>query len=201
MLVHVKLFIDFYLLFVDRFYSLRDKIGALHKIIHMKRLLLLPALATAVLFFASYVNNSSAITASSGDDGEGSLAYTIDGTRMVVKRPSSSIYINEVSHNVTKGTVKIKVTIFPAGELFNFLVADKGTTNIEHYTPSFEEHKVEAIYMSHEGHNYYGDHVSVSISALDAAHVTGTFLGTFAAEGKSVTIKDGSFDLPIRPKR
>jgi len=91
------------------------------------------------------------------------------------------------------------VTIFPLGELFDFVVADKGTTNVVYYTPSFEEDKVRATYMSSKGHNYYGDHVSVTISELDAAHVAGTFSGTFAAEGKSVTITDGSFDLPIRP--
>ena len=116
----------------------------------------------------------------------------------MVKRPASSIYINEVSHNAAKGTVKIRVTIFPVGELFDFLVADKGTTNIEHYRPSFEEDKVEATYLSGKGRNYYGDQVSVTISALDAAHVAGTFSGTFAGEGKSVTITDGSFDLPFK---
>lgn len=166
----------------------------------MKHLLLLPALASVVLFLASCANNSSA-TPSYGNDGNGSLAYTVDGTRTVVKPPSSTIYINEVSHNTAKGTVKIKVTIFPVGELFDFVVADKGTTDVVHYTPSFEEAKVEATYMSHAGRNYYGDHVSVTISAVDAAHVAGTFSGTFAGEGKSVTITDGSFDLPIGPKQ
>jgi hypothetical protein len=193
--------VDFNLLFVDLLWSLYSKTGGLGKIIHMKRLLLLPALAAAVLSLASCVNNSSATTPSSGDDGNGSLAYTVDGTRTVVKRPSSSIYINEVSHNLAKGTVKIKVTIFPAGELFDFVVADKGTTNVVHYTPSFEEDTVGATYMSHAGRNYYGDHVSVIISALDATYVAGTFSGTFTAEGKSVTITDGSFDLPIRAKQ
>jgi hypothetical protein len=151
----------------------------------------------ALVFFALCVNNNYASTTS----GEGSLSYTINGTKVVVERPASSIYLNEVSHNAIKGSVKIKVTIFPSGELFNFLVADKGTTNIEHYKPSFGEHKVEAVYLSHEGHNFYGDHVSVSIGALDANHVTGTFSGTFTDEGKTVTIKDGNFDLPMHPKR
>ena len=169
----------------------------------MKHLLLLSALAAVVLFPASCANNSNAAataSVSSGDDGEGSLAYTIDGARTVVKRPTSTIYINEVSHNTAKGTVKIRVTIFPLGELFDFVVADKGTTDVVHYTPSFGEEKVVATYMSHAGRNYYGEHVSVTISALDAAHVTGTFSGTFANEGKSVNITDGSFDLPMRAK-
>jgi hypothetical protein len=188
-------------LFVDRLYSLRGKTGALVKIIHMKRLLPVPALAAAVLFLASCMDNSGAATPSSGDDGNGSLTYTVDGTRTVVKRPSSSMYINEVSHNGAKGMVTIKVTIFPAGELFNFVVADKGTTNVVHYKPSFEEDKVKAIYLSSKGTNYYGDHVSLTISELNAAHVAGTFSGTFAAEGKSVTVTDGSFDLPIRAEQ
>jgi len=152
------------------------------------------------MFQASCMNHSAAATPSSGDDGNGSLAYTVDGKRTVVKRPSSSIYINEVSHDVAKGTVTIKVTIFPLGELFNFVVADKGTTNVVHYTPSFGEEKVKATYMSSQGRNYYGDHVLVTISELSTAHVAGTFSGTFAAEGKSVTVTDGSFDLPVRPK-
>jgi hypothetical protein len=170
----------------------------------MKSLLLLSALAAVLLFPASCANNSNAATtnaASSSDDGEGSLAYTIDGTRTVVKRPASSIYLNEVSHDAAKGTVKIRVTIFPAGELLDFAVADKGTTNVVNYRPSFSEDKIAATYMSHAGNNYYGDHVTVSISAADAAHVAGTFSGTFADDkGKSVTVTDGSFDLPMHAK-
>ena len=164
----------------------------------MKRMHLLSVLPALVLLFSSYVKKSHAFSAFSD---EGSLSYTIDGTKVVVKRPASSIYLNEVSHNTAKASVKIRLTIFPSGELFNFLVADKGTTDIVHYMPSFGEHKVEAVYLSHEGHNFYGDHVSVTISTLDAAHVAGTFSGTFIAEGKTVTIKDGSFDLPMHPKR
>lgn len=167
----------------------------------MKRMLLLPVLSATVLLFSSFVNSSSSTKVRSVDAGEGSLAFTIDGTKVVVKRPASSLYINEVSHNTTKGSVKIKVTIFPSGQLFNFLVADKGTTHIVHYTPSFEEQKVVAVYLSSEGHNFYGDQVTVTISSLDAAHVTGTFSGTFTAEGKTVTLKDGSFDLPLRAKK
>jgi hypothetical protein len=180
----------------------------------MKRILLLPTLvaavqalaaavlllASAVLFLPSCANQSSAATPGPGDNGNGSLAYIIDGTKTVVK-PPSSIYINESSHDAVKGTVKIKVTIFPVGELFDFVVADKGTTNVVNYKPSFEESKVEATYMSGKGINYYGDHVSIAITALDAGHVAGTFSGTFASEGKSVTITDGSFDLPMRPKQ
>jgi hypothetical protein len=166
----------------------------------MKRIHLALTLAIVVVFFASYVKSSHADTASFSNDREGILNYTVDGRRVVVKRPASSFYLNEVSHNLAKGSVRIKVTIFPMGELFNFLVADKGTTEIVHYKPSFQEQKVEAVYLSPESHNYYGDHVSVTISAVDALHVTGTFSGTFTAEGKTVTVKDGSFDLAMHPK-
>jgi hypothetical protein len=96
--------------------------------IDMKRLLLLPPLAIAVLFLAFCANNSNASSVTSpsaGNNGEGSLAYTVDGMRKVVKQPASSLYINEVSHDSGKGTAKIKVTIFPAGDLFDFVVADK----------------------------------------------------------------------------
>jgi len=177
----------------------------------MKRLSLLPtlaaaaALAIAILELPSCANNNSAATPStatlaSGDNANGTLTYTVDGTKTAVTPPASTIYINEVSHNTAKGTVKIKVTIFPMGELFDFVAADKGTTNIEHYKPSFEEEKVGATYLSAKGRNYYGDHASITISTIDAAHVAGTFSGTFAGDDKSVTITDGSFDLPIRPK-
>ena len=174
----------------------------------MKRLLLLPVLATAatlaaaVLLLPSCANNSTATpsTAVPGNNANGTLSYTVDGTKTVVTPPASTIYINEVSHNAAKATVKIKVTIFPMGELFDFVVADKGTTNIEHYKPSFEEEKAGATYLSAKGRNYYGDHASVTISTIDATHVAGTFSGTFAGDDKSVTITDGSFDLPIRPK-
>jgi hypothetical protein len=59
------------------------------------------------------------------NNGNGSLTYTVDGTKTAVTPPASTIYINEVSHNAAKATVKIKVTIFPMGELFDFVVADK----------------------------------------------------------------------------
>ncbi len=166
----------------------------------MKRLLLLPALATAVLFLPSCANNSSAATASSGNGGGGSLSYTIDGTKTVVT-PPLTIYENEVSHNTAKGTVKVRVTIFPAGELLDLHVADKGTTSVVHYRPSFTQDAVSAEYMSHSGHNFYADNATVSITAADAAHVAGTFSGTFTGdEGKTVTITDGSFDLPTKAK-
>jgi hypothetical protein len=176
----------------------------------MKSLRQLPALAiaatlaSAVLQLPSCTNNTAAApstgaaTPSAGDNGNGSLAYTVDGTKTVVTPPASTIFINEVSHNTAKATVKIKVTIFPMGELFDFVVADKGTTNIEHYKPSFQEEKAGATYLSAKGRNYYGDHASVTISTIDAAHVAGTFSGTFADEDKSVTITDGSFDLPFK---
>jgi hypothetical protein len=164
----------------------------------MKRWLLLPVLAPLVLFFSSYVNHHFNFSPSSD---EGKLSYTVDGKKVVVNRPAITIYLNEVSHNTAKGSVKIRVTIFPAGELFDFLVAEKGTTNIVHYKPSFGENKVEAVYLSPEGHNYYGDHVSVNISSLDGTHVSGTFSGTFTAEGKTKTVTDGSFDLPMQAKR
>src|ERR1700733_7152890 len=108
---------------------------------YMRRLLLQSALAIIILLPSSCANNSSAATGApaSGNDGEGSLAFTIDGTRTVVKRPASSLYLNEVSHNAPNATVKIRVTIFPAGQLLDFVVADKGTTNVVNYKPSFGE--------------------------------------------------------------
>ncbi|MDP4216080.1 MAG: hypothetical protein Q8927_07745 [Bacteroidota bacterium] len=172
----------------------------------MTRLFLPAVLAFAVVFPPSCRNSSSGASGNGaslvpGDDGNGRFAYTLNGTRIVVQRPASSLYINEVSHNAAKGLVKIKVTLFPSAELFDFVVADKGNTNIEHYTPTFEEDKVRAVYLTHLGHNRYGDHVSVQISALDDAHVVGTFSGTFVDEGETVTITDGQFDLPMRAKR
>jgi hypothetical protein len=174
----------------------------------MKRLHLLPTLAitatlaTAILSMTSCANNSAATPSAAtpaANTGNGTLSYTVDGTKTVVSPPASTIFINEVSHNTAKGSVKIKVTIFPMGELFDFVVADKGTTNIEHYQPSFQEEKVGATYLSAKGRNYYGDHASVTISTIDAAHVAGTFSGTFTGDdNKSVTITDGSFDLPFK---
>jgi hypothetical protein len=175
----------------------------------MKHLLLLSALAAASLFGSSCANNGSAATGSSGNTAtapsgngsDGSLAYTVDGKRTVVTPPSTTIYRNEVSHDAAKGSVKIEVTIFPVGELFKFTVADKGTTDVVNFKPSFGEEKVAATYMSGQGHNYYADHVSITISTVDAAHIAGTFSGTFAAEGKTVTVTDGSFDLPVHDKK
>jgi hypothetical protein len=167
----------------------------------MKNFLLLSALAAASLLPASCTNSSNAAALTRGNNGEGSLAYTIDGNKNVIKRPASSIYINEVSHNAAKGSVRVRVTIFPSAELFDFIVADKGTTNVLNYQPSFGEEKVVATYLSHAAQNYYGQNVSVTINTVDATHITGTFSGKFVSdEHKSVTVTDGSFDLPMKAK-
>ena len=101
--------------------------------------------------------------------------------------------------------LKIEVTC-ETSSVFNFTIANSGTTTIKNYSPSlgnFVDKKTKsASYMEGGTYkSYYGDSVTVTITSIDASRVAGTFSGTFKAEkddvGTTLSITDGSFDLPF----
>ena len=137
---------------------------------------------------------------SSSSNGNGSFSYTIEGARVVVK----GLYLNEVKNNIADGRIKIEVTNTSTSEVFNFSIANAGTTTILHYSPSLSnfanKKSNEAEYMSHKFKNYYGDSVTVNINNIDATHVSGTFAGKFLSDDNKpvvLEITDGSFDVPF----
>ena len=87
-------------------------------------------------------------------------------------------------------------------EVFEFVVADKGKTVIQHYKPKMTvQEEKKAAYMSGNLVNYYADNCTVDISMADEKHVVGKFSGAFVADdGSRIVIKAGSFDIPINQK-
>ncbi|MEO8852429.1 MAG: hypothetical protein ABI359_01530 [Ginsengibacter sp.] len=136
----------------------------------------------------------------------GIFSYTVKGKHIVARNyvQQSNLFINEVSDDASNGIVLIKVTC-ETSNVFNFTVANSGTTTITNYSPSlgnFADKKTKvATYMEGGTYkNYYGDSVTVNITSIDASRVSGTFSGTFKADADdvaTVNITDGSFNLPF----
>lgn len=137
---------------------------------------------------------------------KGIFSYTVNGKHIVARNyvQHSNLFINEATNDAS-GTIKIQVTC-ETSSVFNFQVANSGTTTITHYSPSlgkFADKKTRvASYMEGSTYkNYYGESVTVTITGIDANRVSGTFSGTFKADaddgGAITNITEGSFDLPF----
>jgi hypothetical protein len=152
----------------------------------------------------SEVNSSDTIYA-----GNSSLAYTVNGRHVAIKdyfkdkdgKSRGALFINEVK-NDPSGKVKITVTNELTYEVFDFSVANEGSTTILHYSPSlsnFHDKTTNAgTYMSPKYKNYYADSVVVKITDINATHVAGTFSGKFLSDDSKpipLEITDGSFDV------
>lgn len=184
----------------------------------MKHIKLLSAIIFSICLFSACSSGSPKTTAkeslsNTGDStytGNSSFAYTINGRHVAIKdfmhngdgKNWMALFLNEVKNNAVTGMVKLNVTNELTHEVFNFSIGNTGTTHILHYRPSlsnFANNKSNtADYMSPKYKNYYGDSVSVTITSVDAKHVTGTFSGKFISEDEkpiSLEITDGSFDV------
>ena len=159
----------------------------------------------------SEVKTSSAETNNSEDQNlsgtKGIFSYTVKGQHIVARNyvQHSNLFINEVTNDASNGMLKIEVTC-ETSSVFNFTIANTGTTTIKNYSPSlgnFVDKKTNsASYMEGGTYkSYYGDSVTVTITSIDASRVAGTFSGTFKSEkddgGATISITDGSFDLPF----
>lgn len=176
---------------------------------------------SACLFMACSNKNSNTTTAASTTSstnadntdgiflGDNSLEYTIDGKHVSIKdllqkgsENLVALYLNKVNNNTTTGMLRVNMTNEISKEVFNFNIANSGTTTILHYSPSLSnfsnKKNNEAEYMSPKYQNYYGDSVTVTITEINASHVTGKFSGRFlSGDDKPVALEitDGSFNL------
>lgn len=154
-------------------------------------------------------NNTDASAKNGGDSsytGDASLSYTIGDRQVAIKnnlvtggKNWIALFLNSVVNRTAGGLVKINITNYLSKEVFNFTVANKGTTSILHYSPSLAETKNKASYMSPKYVNYYADAVTVNITSINATRVAGTFSGKFIDNDKKsgINITDGKFDVPF----
>jgi hypothetical protein len=141
--------------------------------------------------------------------GNAQVSYTIHGKKTTIKnilqtegQNINALHLNVVSLIPKNNLVRVNFTNSLTHEVFDFLVADKGTTIIKHYKPrlTVQEEK-KAAYMSGNLVNYYADYCTVEITIADEKHVVGKFAGEFVADnGSRIIIKAGSFDIPINEK-
>ncbi|HEY2350361.1 MAG TPA: hypothetical protein VGH64_15190 [Puia sp.] len=141
--------------------------------------------------------------------GNAVVSYTIKGKKTTIKnllqtggQNITALHLNVVGLIPKKNLVRVNFTNSLTHEVFDFIVADKGTTVIQHYKPTLTvEEEKKAVYMSTSLVNFYADNVRVEISIADEKHVTGKFSGEFISDnGTHVVIKAGSFDIPITVK-
>ncbi len=138
--------------------------------------------------------------------GNARVSYTIHGRKTIIKnilqtegQNIKALHLNTISLIPKKGLVRVNFTNSLTHEVFDFVVADKGTTVIRHYKPTMiTQEEKKAVYMSEQLVNYYADYCTVVISTADEKHVVGKFAGQFVADdGTRINIKDGNFDIPM----
>ena len=134
---------------------------------------------------------------------DGSFSYTINGQRVETSNyvQHANLFINEVSNDAADNLLRIKVTT-EASNVFDFTVANSGTTTINGYHPDFGNKTKGASYMDGKTYrNLYAVSVTVTITSISDSRVTGTFSGTFKADesdgGATANVTDGSFNLPF----
>jgi hypothetical protein len=141
--------------------------------------------------------------------GNAQVSYTIRGKKTTIKnilqtegQNITALHLNVVSLFPNEGLVRVNFTNSLTHEVFDFVVADKGTTIIHHYKPSITmEVEKRAAYMSEKLVNYYADYCKIEITAADEKHVAGKFSGQFIADdGSRIKIRNGRFDIPISEK-
>ncbi len=141
--------------------------------------------------------------------GNAVVSYTIKGKKTTIKNilqtegeNIKALHLNVVSLIPKQGLVRVNFTNSLTHEVFEFVVADKGKTVIQHYKPKITvQEEKKAAYMSGNLVNYYADNCTVDISMADEKHVVGKFSGAFVADdGSRIVIKAGSFDIPINQK-
>src|SRR5450432_2054935 len=177
--------------------------------ITVMRLLLFVLLCFIITPFAGvYAGTASCSNAITDSNylGDAQVSYTINGRKTSIRnilqtegQDIKALHLSVVSLIPNKNWVKVNFTNSLTHEVFEFVVADKGTTVIQHYRPklTMQEEK-KAAYMSGKLVNYYADKCTVEISIADEKHVVGKFAGQFVADdGTRIYIKDGSFDIPI----
>ncbi len=141
--------------------------------------------------------------------GNAVVSYTIHGKKTSIKNllqtegeNIKALHLNVVGMIPNTDLLRVNFTNSLTHEVFDFVVANKGTTVIQHYKPKLTvQEEKKAAYMSPKLVNYYADNCTVEIIVANEKHVTGKFSGVFVADdGTRIKIKSGSFDIPINEK-
>ena len=141
--------------------------------------------------------------------GDAFVTYMINGRKVSIRNTlqtgggtHKALHVNTVSQIPDKNLVRINFTNSLTNEVFDFIVAGKGTTTIIHYVPSVSlQPEKKGVYMSNQLLNYNAENVKVEIHSSDGKRITGNFSGKFISEkGNVVYIRNGSFDLPFYPE-
>lgn len=141
--------------------------------------------------------------------GNAVVTYTIKGKKTTIKnilktegQNITALHLNVVELMPKQGFVRVNFTNSLTHEVFDFVVADKGSTIIQHYKPAMTvDVEKKAAYMSEKLVNYYADWCKIDIIAADEKHVVGKFSGEFVSDdGTRVHIKKGSFNIPVNEK-
>ena len=135
-------------------------------------------------------NQSQTQTASSNEalaGKNGMFSYTLNGQAVVCKNfvQHATLFINEVSSDAATG-IKIKVTC-QSSTVFDFRINEP------------DKKLKSGSYMDGKTYEmYYADNVALAITSNNGGRITGTFSGSFKADGgEIVNITNGSFDLPF----
>jgi len=117
----------------------------------------------------------------------GMFSYTLNGKPIVCKNfvQHATLFINEVSSNAATG-IRIKVTC-QSSTVFDFKINEP------------DKKLKSGSYMDGKTYEmYYADKVAFAITSNNGSRITGTFSGSFKADGgETVNITNGSFDLPF----
>jgi hypothetical protein len=141
--------------------------------------------------------------------GDARVTYIINGRRVSIRNTLQTdgatykaLHLNAVSQIPDKNLVRINFTNSLTNEVFDFIVAGKGTTTIIHYIPTISiQAEKKGVYMSDQLVNYNAENVKVKIHSNDGKRVSGKFSGKFISDkGSVVYIRNGSFDLPYNPE-
>ena len=171
-------------------------------------------IAGIFLSLAACSGRGSAAAASGGGSGDSTysgdnlFSYTFNGRKVTIRdlmhdgdgKNWMALFLNHVTND--GGMVSIEITNQLTSEVFKITVPNNnGTTKVSHYTPSLsdfgDKKTTMAEFMSHYK-NYYGEDVTVTITAIDATHVAGTFSGKYLSGGNKpvpMEVTDGKFDL------
>ena len=171
--------------------------------------LLSPILYPSIALFAENTFCTNAIT-DTNYFGNAYLSYTINGKKTSIKnllqtkgQNIKALHLNVVGPIAKTELLRINFTNSLTHEVFDFVVANKGTTLIRHYKPSLTvKDEQKAAYMSPQLVNYYADNCKIDITIADGKHIVGKFAGQFISDnGKHIDIKDGSFDVPVNENK
>jgi len=190
----------------------------------MKRLKSFPAFFVALFVFAACSGTSGTSGASgdatpaSGPPGNATWSASIDG-QVVSGTGIDGLQQRNAAFQIVTGSTNEKALLFYLFDTkdgtdnakfthsMRFCIPNKeGPKHIDRSSPDHNLFGI-AVNLVPEGSDiagYYSNNIDVTITAITASHVTGTFSGKFDvspdtpnAPKKEITVTDGKFDIPM----